>query len=155
MLQVGAAAFLLYAAHRFYLQFLLVVWGAAVMAGIAIYERRAVGWTQVPKALAEAGRLVELRQRLAAIEEELSASSKEEDARHLRAWKGSAEQGIRKTGWSVGESGLEDIQSASGPDGMGPLPPRGGPGSGGASRSASGVTCWIRSTSRRFWRPSR
>lgn len=43
MLQVGAAAFLLYAAHRFYLQFLLVVWGAAVMAGIAIYERRAVG----------------------------------------------------------------------------------------------------------------
>lgn len=124
---VFVALLLLYVFDLFYLQFLLVVWGAAVMGGTVVYERRKGAFAESPMALGDAERLISLQKTLAAIDERLSESPGEEETLYLRSRKEEMGEELRKLRWSMREAGLESIRRASGQEGLRPLPPRRGP----------------------------
>ena len=121
---VVVALALLYAVGLLYLQFIMVIWGVAVMAGIAVYERRKGITDQAPASLGEADRLIALQTNLAAIDERLSSSPGEDEARYLKARRAAVEQDLRKLRWTLREADLAKSRMATGQDGLKPLPPR-------------------------------
>lgn len=125
MIGVPAAAgfALLYAAHLFYLQFLLVIWGGVVVAGITAYEKRPRD-ARPTISLGDADALASQQETLAKIDERLSKPTGAGEERFLRARRAEVEQEVRKLRWSLKESGLESIRRATGQKGLEPLPPR-------------------------------
>ncbi len=119
----AAGLVLLYVAHLFYLQFLLVVWGGAVMAAITVYERRTGDYERSPMSLGDADRLIALQETLAAIDDRLSRPRGPEEEQYLRARKAAVEQDMRKLRWSIRESGLQSLRRAAGQERLKPLPP--------------------------------
>jgi hypothetical protein len=120
----GGALALLFAVHLFYLQFILVVWGAVVVAGFTIHEKRTGEAPQPFLSLGEADQLVSLQGKLAAIDRKMTKSDDEDERRYLRRAKEAVEQDIRKLRWARRESELEGLSRASGKEGLRPLRPR-------------------------------
>ena len=119
---VLAALALLYAVHLFYLQFLIVVWGAAVMAGFVIHEGKRAGTEDGTTPSGDADKWVRLQENLSAVEEKLSKSTDEAELRSMRLRKASLEQDIRKLRWSLREKELGNLGLASGRERLSPIP---------------------------------
>lgn len=119
---VSAALAFLYAVGLFYIQFLLMVWGAAVIAGIAVYERRAGAGASRGIGLRDADSWVRLQNDLAAVEEKLSKSRSDAEKQYLRLRRASVVQDLRKLKWTMRESELENLRRATAPQLLRPIP---------------------------------
>lgn len=119
---VAAALVILYASGLFYLPFLLVVWGAAVMAGMAIYERKSGARATRAIGLSDADRWVALQNDLEAIDGKLSKSHSEAEKQYLRLRKASVVQDQRRLKWKMRESELDSLRRVSALQPLTPAP---------------------------------
>jgi hypothetical protein len=125
-LAVLASLVFLYLANLFYIQFLILVLGAAVILGQFIYERKAARQSEPGDGPAGAERATILREDLESVEQRLSGRVDESERRRLRLQEARLEQELRKIRWAAKEQDLEAVNHAAGAVPLRPLPPRPG-----------------------------
>lgn len=127
MLLIGAGATLalvaLYLFHLFYLQLIMVVWGAAVIAGSAAYDRRSKPPADRPGRVGDMEKWAKVTGDLAAIEERIAKSREESERQFFRRQKVYLEQELRRLSWSMKEASMEKTRLAQSAGALKPIPP--------------------------------
>lgn len=118
----STATFALFFAQLLYLQFMVLIWGAALMAVIVLYERESKGEGSRPIGLGDMEEWPRLTSDLAAVEERLSKAVREDVRQILRRQKAYLEQELRSLSWSIKEVNMERARFASSPQGLKQLP---------------------------------
>lgn len=123
---VVAALVLLYLANVFYIQSLLVVWGAAIISGSYVYDRRKSKRPSARKGGESQSRIATIEERLASVEERLANGGEDEDRADLRSQSSSMQRELRRLRWEARESDMEAMTVSLERKGLAPLPPAAG-----------------------------
>jgi hypothetical protein len=105
---------ILYLAHIFYIQSLLVVWGAAIMYGMYLYDRKAHVQAGTKKGEAAPERLARLEQDLASVEEKLAGEVDPQEKPRLRRWESRLLQEVRRARWEAREGDMQVVEKVAG-----------------------------------------
>ena len=123
---VVVALVVLYFAHIFYIQSLIVVWGVAIMLGSYVYDKAAREKREAGREARRSEREARLQQDLAEVERKMAGEKDQAKTRELRTAEARLERDLRNLRWAEKERAAERLRAATSGESLSPLPPRAG-----------------------------